>query len=172
MKNNNSAKREQEILEASLKAFAENGYYKTTTAHIATIANISQPYVFKFFKTKEELFIASLNQAFDRIIQSFKNIESTKENIVEDMIDVYENISTTYPNEVSIQVVALSVTEENIQQTVRTGLLNIRSYVLDRFIAEGVSEAENEVTNFLSRGILCNISRFINAPELIDRSIN
>ncbi|WP_338132463.1 TetR/AcrR family transcriptional regulator, partial [Staphylococcus nepalensis] len=49
-------KRKNEILEASLIAFSKNGYFKTTTAHIATIAGISQPYVFKFFKTKEALF--------------------------------------------------------------------------------------------------------------------
>ncbi|GGB74625.1 MULTISPECIES: TetR/AcrR family transcriptional regulator [Staphylococcus] len=172
MENKNSMKRKNEILEASLIAFSKNGYFKTTTAHIATIAGISQPYVFKFFKTKEALFIAALNQAFERIIESFEQIKSNNADIVEDMITAYETISNKYPNEVNIQVIAFSVTEENIQNTVRTGLLKIRDYALKRFENENVNNPENEVTTFLARGILCNISQFINLPSLINRNLN
>ncbi len=45
--------RKEDILEAGLEVFAKRGYYNTTTALIAEKAGISQPYVFKFFKTKE-----------------------------------------------------------------------------------------------------------------------
>src|SRR5699024_5365293 len=136
------------------------------------IAGISQPYVFKFFKTKEALFIAALNQAFERIIESFEQIKSNNADIVEDMITAYETISNKYPNEVNIQVIAFSVTEENIQNTVRTGLLKIRDYALKRFENENVNKPENEFTTFLATGILCNISQFINLPSLINRNLN
>ncbi|MCY8048787.1 TetR/AcrR family transcriptional regulator, partial [Bacillus haynesii] len=43
--------RKEQILEAGLEVFAEKGYYNTTTAFIAEKAGISQPYIFRFFKT-------------------------------------------------------------------------------------------------------------------------
>lgn len=59
--------RKENILEAGLEVFAKQGFYNTTTAHIAEKAGISQPYVFRFFETKEELFIAALERAFPTV---------------------------------------------------------------------------------------------------------
>ncbi|MEN1968446.1 TetR/AcrR family transcriptional regulator [Lentibacillus sp. N15] len=160
--------RKEDILEAGLEVFAKKGYYNTTTAHIAEEAGISQPYVFKFFKTKEELFIAVLDRAFDRIIQTFKNVESNSEQLVVNMIEAYEELSVSYPNEISLQVIGISVTEKSIQETTKKGLSRIRSYTLERFKSAGIENAEREVTTFLARGILCNISYFLDFPVLID----
>lgn len=160
--------RKEDILEAGLEVFAKRGYYNTTTALIAEKAGISQPYVFKFFKTKEELFIAALDRAFDRILQTFENVEASQEYLVTKMIAAYEELSESNPNEISLQVIGFSVTEEAVQQSIRKGLTRIRNYTLERFQAAGIPNANREVTTFLARGILCNISFFIDLPELID----
>ncbi|GED18121.1 TetR/AcrR family transcriptional regulator [Aneurinibacillus migulanus] len=160
--------RKEDILEASLEVFAERGYYNTTTALIAEKAGISQPYVFRFFKTKEELFVAALDRAFERILQTFKNVESSSEQLVTKMIEAYEELSILHANEIALQVIGLSVTEESIKNSTRKGLSQIRSYVLERFQSAGIANADREVTTFLARGILCNISFFIDLPELID----
>lgn len=162
--------RKEDILEAGLEVFAEKGYYTTTTAHIAEKAGISQPYVFKFFKTKEELFIAALDRAFDRIIQTFKNVESSSEQLVIKMIEAYEEMSVLHPNEIALQVIGISVTDKAIQEAAKNGLALIRSYTLERFKSAGIENAEREVTTFLARGILCNISYFLDFPELIDEN--
>lgn len=159
--------RKEDILEAGLEVFAKKGYYNTTTAHIAEEAGISQPYVFKFFKTKEELFIAVLDRAFERIIQTFKNVESSSEQLVAKMIEAYEELSVLYPNEIALQVIGISVTEKAIRETTKKGLFHIRDYTLERFKSAGIENAEREVTTFLARGILCNISYFLDCPELI-----
>src|SRR5699024_5470130 len=108
----------------------------------------------------------------EKIIEIIKQIKSKKAENVEEKITAYKKISNKYPNEINIQVIAFSVTEENIQNTVRTGLLKIRDYALKRFENENVNNPENEVTTFLARGILCNISQFINLPSLINRNLN
>lgn len=95
--------------------FAEKGYYNTTTALIAEKAGISQPYIFRFYKTKEELFVAALDRAFERILQTFQNVESSSEQIVANMIKAYEELSVSHPNEIALQVIGLSVTEESIR---------------------------------------------------------
>ncbi|MGV7513074.1 TetR/AcrR family transcriptional regulator, partial [Mycobacterium kansasii] len=79
----------------------------TTTAHIAEKAGISQPYVFRFFPTKEELFITVLNRAFDRILQTFKNVESSPDQLDNDMLKAYEELSAQYPNEIALLVIGI-----------------------------------------------------------------
>ncbi|MFD2208530.1 TetR/AcrR family transcriptional regulator [Virgibacillus halophilus] len=160
--------RKEDILEAGLEVFAKRGYYNTTTALIAEKAGISQPYVFKFFKTKEELFIAALDRAFERILQTFENVEAAPDHLVTNMVAAYEELSESNPNEISLQVIGFSVTEEAVQQSMRRGLSRIKSYTLERFHAAGIPNANREVTTFLARGILCNISFFMDLPELID----
>lgn len=162
-----SKNRKEEILEAGLEVFAKHGYHNTTTALIAEKAGISQPYVFRFFATKEELFIAALERAFERILQTFRNIEASPEQLGAKMVQAYEELSDKHPNEISLQVIGMSVTEEAVQDCVREGLSRLRTYTLDRFKAAGIDNAERNVTMFLAMGILCNISYFLDLPELI-----
>ncbi|GGE32892.1 TetR family transcriptional regulator [Pullulanibacillus camelliae] len=157
----------EEILEAGLEVFAERGYYNTTTADIAEKAGISQPYVFRFFKTKEDLFIAALDRAFARILQAFKEVKEGSPQLVAKMIETYEQLSISHPNEIKLQVIGLSVPEQAIRQSSKQGLLQIRSYVLERCQTAGLTHAEREVTTFLARGMLCNIAFFMDCPELI-----
>lgn len=168
MTRTNSVNRKEEILEAGLEVFAEWGYYKTTTADIADKAGISQPYVFRFYGTKEALFIAALNRAFDRILQTFKNVEAGPEQLVTKMVEAYEALSVSNPTEMAVQVIAISVREEAIQNAVKRGLSRIRSFSLESFKSAGIENAEREVVTFQARGMLCNISYFLDLPELMD----
>ncbi|MEW9676780.1 TetR/AcrR family transcriptional regulator [Lentibacillus sp. L22] len=164
------ANRKEEILEAGLEVFAKRGYYNTTTALIAEKAGISQPYVFRFFKTKEELFVAALDRSFERILQTFKSVEANSDQLVTKMIEAYEALSVLHPNEISLQVIGISVTEEAIRNSMKEGLSRIRSYTLERFKSAGIKNAEREATTFQARGMLCNISYFLDLPELIDQT--
>lgn len=162
--------RREEILEAGLEIFAEMGYYNTTTALIAEKAGISQPYVFKFFKTKEELFEAALDRAYERIVQSFQKVHADPDHLVDAMIEAYKELSDYYPNEVALQVIGLSVPEASIKEVTRRGLQRIRNNVLEHFKSAGIADANREVSTFLARGILCNLSFFLDLPELMNKS--
>ncbi|MFS0724848.1 TetR/AcrR family transcriptional regulator [Paenibacillus sp. 1P07SE] len=164
--------RKEEILEAGLEVFAERGYYNTTTALIAEKAGISQPYVFRFFPTKEELFIAVLNRAFDRILQTFMRVESSPEQLGSDLVQVYEELSLRHPNEIALQVIGIGITEEPIRTAAKEGLSRIRTYVLGEFKAAGIPDAERNVTMFLAMGMMCNISYFLDMPELFSFNEN
>lgn len=52
---------------AALQAFAEGGYAGTTTDQVARLAGVSQPYVVRLFGSKQELFLATMRYAGDRI---------------------------------------------------------------------------------------------------------
>src|SRR5258705_1287660 len=59
-----AADRRDAVLEAALIEFAEGGYVGTSTEDIARRAGISQPYLFRLFGTKKELYIASVSRCF------------------------------------------------------------------------------------------------------------
>ncbi|HYO42666.1 MAG TPA: helix-turn-helix domain-containing protein, partial [Candidatus Limnocylindrales bacterium] len=63
--------RRAEIIEAAVKAFASGGLAGTSTEEIARLAGVSQPYLFRLFGTKRDLFIAAVGRAFDRIADTF-----------------------------------------------------------------------------------------------------
>jgi hypothetical protein len=55
-----AADRRAEIPQAAVQAFVANGYAAATTAEIARLAGVSQPYVIRLFGTKQQLFLAIL----------------------------------------------------------------------------------------------------------------
>src|SRR2546423_15660739 len=63
--------RRNQVLAAALAEFAEGGLAGTSTEAIAVRAGISQPYLFKMFGTKRDLFIAASKRCFDNVVQTF-----------------------------------------------------------------------------------------------------
>ncbi len=60
--------RRTEVLAAAVAEFARSGYAGTSTEAIAARAGISQPYLFRLFGTKKDLFLATYELVADRII--------------------------------------------------------------------------------------------------------
>ncbi|MEC3957777.1 TetR/AcrR family transcriptional regulator [Nocardia sp. CDC153] len=64
--------RRTEVLAAAVSAFAESGYAATKTDEIARRAGVSQPYVIRLFGTKQQLFVAVIEQVCGRIEETFR----------------------------------------------------------------------------------------------------
>jgi AcrR family transcriptional regulator len=64
--------RREEILEIAMAHFASGGYHGTSTEVIAKEAGISQPYLFRLFRTKRELFLACGDRACEKVIDAFR----------------------------------------------------------------------------------------------------
>src|SRR5205823_6139897 len=64
--------RRGDVLDAALIEFAEHGYEGTSTEDIARRAGISQPYLFRLFGTKKELFKASVTRCFRETLEMFQ----------------------------------------------------------------------------------------------------
>jgi AcrR family transcriptional regulator len=63
--------RREQILEAARDEFALKGLYGASTDLIARKAGISQPYLFRLFGTKKELFLACMQQCLDEMHDGF-----------------------------------------------------------------------------------------------------
>ena len=70
--------RREEIVALAIEQFALSGYKGTSTEAIAREAGISQPYLFRLFKTKRDLFIACYDVSHDRILETFRRAASGK----------------------------------------------------------------------------------------------
>ena len=67
-----ASERRDSILTAALVEFAARGLHGTSTEAIARRAGISQPYLFRLFSTKKELFIASVERCMRETRETFE----------------------------------------------------------------------------------------------------
>ncbi|MCZ4100070.1 MULTISPECIES: TetR/AcrR family transcriptional regulator [Streptomyces] len=64
--------RRESVTRAAMTEFAKGGYFGTSTEAIARRVGVSQPYLFRLFPTKVDLFKAAANRCFDRTIATFE----------------------------------------------------------------------------------------------------
>lgn len=55
------------VVRAAIAQFAQHGYEATPTSAIAQSAGVSQPYLFRLFGTKRELFVAAAESCFAQL---------------------------------------------------------------------------------------------------------
>lgn len=166
-----SVNRRTEIISAAIEVFAETGYYRTTTAQVAQRAGISQPYVFKFFATKEALMLAALEVSWERITEAFSQVVATAspDQLEKELIETYEEILAAHRQETLLQMQAQTMQEEPIRAAMQTGLREVRRIVLEAFQNNKLSNPEDRTLLFLARGMLCNISMALDIPELMNK---
>src|SRR5438876_3771474 len=73
-----AAERRDTILDAAMAAFAERGFAGTSTEDIAREAGISQPYLFRLFGTKKELFKATAARCLRETLAMFQRAAEGK----------------------------------------------------------------------------------------------
>jgi len=67
-----AAERREEIVTAAIEHFAASGYSAASTDAIARDAGISQPYLFRLFGTKRDLFLACEDRTHERLLATFR----------------------------------------------------------------------------------------------------
>src|SRR5207249_8942860 len=66
--------RREAVLAAALSEFADHGFDGASTDAIARSVGISQPYLFRLFGTKKDLFIATTQRCFDDTYERFASV--------------------------------------------------------------------------------------------------
>ena len=67
-----AAERREAIVAAAIAHFAQDGYRAASTEAIARVAGISQPYLFRLFGTKRDLFLACHERIHAQVIEAFR----------------------------------------------------------------------------------------------------
>jgi AcrR family transcriptional regulator len=147
--------RREEILDAALEAFAESGYVGASTEAIAAKAGISQPYVFRLFGTKKELFKAVVARCFLETLESFQRAAEGKrgEEALHAMGEAYTTRLLPDRTRLRAQMQAYAACDDpEICSVVRAGYGDLVSYV-ER--VSGLPPAA--VSGFFAQGMLLNV---------------
>ncbi|WP_217595682.1 TetR/AcrR family transcriptional regulator [Cohnella sp. GbtcB17] len=162
-----SASRKEQILDAAAELFALQGFYKTTTALVAKAVGVTQPYVFHFFGTKEELFLAVLDRGYRRLVHAFSAVESPPEELVDRMGCAFKDLLGTHRNEILLLMQAYAIPETAIRQEVKSKFDEIHRMVGSRFAQAGIPHASGEAGMFISIGLLIALSEMLELPKLL-----
>jgi AcrR family transcriptional regulator len=149
------------VLAAARSQFADHGYHGASTEAIARDAGISQPYLFRLFGTKKNLFIAAAHDCMGQTLEAFQTAADGLRGP-----EALEAIGRRYSEllgdrqmlKMQMQTYAAACNDAEIQAAAREGYGALFEYV------ERVSDARSDtVTTFFAHGMLINV---ITALEL------
>jgi len=66
--------RREQLIEVATKLFARHGYEATTTAAIAESAGVTEPILYRHFKSKQELFVAIVRAMSDQTMHEWREL--------------------------------------------------------------------------------------------------
>ncbi|MBS4196264.1 TetR/AcrR family transcriptional regulator [Bacillus sp. FJAT-49870] len=155
------------ILDKAVGIFAENGYYKATTALIAKAAGVTQPYVFHFFKNKEELFIAVIDRASKRIYEAFSEVEAPVEKLMDTMGKAFMDMMKTHKDEIILIMQSHAISEPVIRKHVREKFRIVQELVTEKLKTAGSPNPEAGASQFLSNGFLITVAEVLELPQLL-----
>src|SRR5207248_10034049 len=149
------AERREEILDAAVDEFAGHGYHGASTEGIARRAGISQPYVFRLFGTKQELFKGVVARCFRETLEMFQRAAEGKrgEEALDAMGEAYVAQLSVDRTRLLLQMQAYAACDDpEIAAVVRHGFGDLVAY------AERVSGLEEkEISAFFAQGMLLNV---------------
>jgi AcrR family transcriptional regulator len=155
--------RREELIAIGLRQFALNGYRGTSTETIAQEAAISQPYLFRLFRTKRELFLACVDANHDRLEATFARAaeEAPPDRAIEAMGHAYvELLSDSTALQFQMQSYA-ACSDPVIQARVRDRFGRVLALVTR------VSDAPPEtIWQFFSHGMLLNVLSSLDLPAI------
>jgi AcrR family transcriptional regulator len=147
--------RREEILDAAFAEFAEKGLHGASTDDIARRAGISQPYVFRLFGTKRELFMAVCARCFRQTLEIFQRAAEGErgEAALAAIGEAYEGLLQSDSLYLRGQMQAYAACgDPEIRAVVRGGYGDLVAYV-ER--VSGLDPAR--VSIFFAKGMLMNV---------------
>jgi AcrR family transcriptional regulator len=146
--------RRDEILDAAMIEFAQRGLEGASTEDIAKRAGISQPYVFRLFGTKKELFKATAARCLRETLEIFQRAAEGKrgEEALKAMGEAYRTLLEDRTRLRAQMQSYAACDDPEIRAVVRAGYGDIVTYV------ERVSGADRAtVSSWFAKGMLMNV---------------
>jgi AcrR family transcriptional regulator len=158
--------RREAVLEAAFTAFAAGGLHGVSTDEIARAAGISQPYLFRLYRTKKELFLAALAHGHARTLATMRGAAAGRspDEIFPAMGRAYAELLAGDRRLLLMQLQGYATCDDHeVREAVRAGFGELYAYV------ERVSGASaDEVRSFFATGMLLNVLAAMDASTLAD----
>jgi AcrR family transcriptional regulator len=150
-----AAARRDEVLDAAMVEFAEHGFEGASTEDIARSAGISQPYLFRLFGTKKELFKATVARCLRETLELFQRAAEGKrgKEALDAIGQAYQQQLEQDRSRLRAQMNAyVACDDPEIRDVVRAGYGDLVAYV------RRVSGADwPTVWSFFATGMLLNV---------------
>ncbi|KAA5836213.1 TetR/AcrR family transcriptional regulator [Saccharopolyspora hirsuta] len=155
--------RRRAVIRSAVTVFARSGYTTSPVTKVAEHAGISSAYVMKLFPRKVDLFVAAIEDCYDRITEALE--EAADQAGAAEPAETLGRMGARYAELIAdrdlllVQVQALAATQvPEIAAAVRTGYARITDLAMSR--ARATAEQAQE---FIARGQLCHLLTAIDA---------
>ena len=154
------------MLDAAVIEFSEKGLHGASTEAIAGRAGISQPYVFKLFSTKKDLFLAALERVCDRIVKAWEeSVAGGPDDPLLAMGEAFVGL-TFHREELMLVLQACAASKDpEVLQLMRTRMERMYDYV-----ARTTGEPGERVQAFFAQGMLLTVGAGLALPEMAQES--
>ena len=146
--------RRADVVAAAMEEFARGGLDGTPTEAIAKRVGISQPYLFRLFGTKKDLFIAAVEGCFDRTLAAFQAGAEGHTGM-----DALHGMGRAYAGLLKDRSVLLlqlhayvACEDPDVRTVVRAGFKR-----LAQFVGETSGASAEDVRRFFETGMLMNV---------------
>jgi AcrR family transcriptional regulator len=155
--------RREEIVEAAMREFAFGGLHGTSTEDIARRAGVSQPYLFRLFGTKKDLFIASSKRCFARVLQAFRDAAEAKsgEEAKQAMGHAYAGLLADREMLLGQMQMYAACSDPDIRDAARAGFAE-----LYRFVEAATGASPAEIRDFFAMGMLMSVAAAMDLPQI------
>ena len=173
MKTNNGEKRmkkedrKKQILDAAMTVFIEKGFIGSTTLEIAKVANISEVTLFRYFSSKQEIFLSGIEPVLFSTLEV--SINTSSELSAEEKLEyiLYERISLISSN---YKIVRLILKESPFLSGLGSeSFMNRILRILQTMLMQiGVPIKDKD---FILRILMGSILSFLYMPEMGEENI-
>ena len=135
--------------------FAVGGLHGTSTEDIARRAGISQPYLFRLFGTKKELFLQAVRRGFRRVLAVFQEAAAAdpEGDVFRSMGHAYGDVRRDRTSLMFQMQAYAACVDPDVQKVVREEFSAVY-----RFVASVLGGDEERVNEFFRIGMLINVA--------------
>ncbi len=149
-----AAERREQLLDTAVSLFAERGFAGTTTANLAREAGVTEPIIYRHFRSKKDLFIAVIERAGRTTLSLWEEeLESAKDPAQRLRRLIGVNPMTSQRGGGMYRVIVQAMTEIDDQDILDALRCHVRT--LHEFVAKEVARAQEEgmVSKAFSPGV-------------------
>lgn len=162
--------RKKQILDASWKCFAENGYHKTTIRNIASSIGVSTGVIYNYFKSKDEILdglFAYANETQDQLFEGISRKKSTEEAILELFIVCFESCDLDElkaSNMANMYMWTEAIKKDKVKEMINIQFRHTRNEI-SKLIKSGIKRGEIQ-TDLNSKNIAMFLMALINGLQV------
>jgi AcrR family transcriptional regulator len=155
------------VLSAARQEFGLSGLNGASTEAIARRVGVSQPYLFRLFPTKKAIFLATINECFDRVHVLFEQTAAglTGEEALQEMGRAYKTLLDDKATlQMQLQMWAAACHDDEIRDLARA-----RVSGLWRLVGRLSGADDQRIMQFLAAGMLLNVMAAMDLPRITEQ---